>query len=430
MTGTERRVVVSGIGLVTALGEGPAANWKALTSGAVGVRPIQAYDTSTLQTRLGAEIDDFDERRFATRRQLNTLNRGDALALAAARLALGDAGVDVSGDLGDRTGLFLGGNKEIGRLLDDLIAHLGEVRRQDGTADARLMAANAQRIMAPLFFVEGLQPGAVFHVSQTFGIRGSNAFFAGTADAGATAIGRAVRAVRRGEADLAVAGGYDDATTWWSMSKMDRIGVLTTRNELGAEAFRPYDRDRSGAVLGEGAALMVVEDRERALARGARIYAEVTGYGAGHEAVTPPSLDPSGRGLARAIRASLRDARRPVDEIDYVASHGAATQSGDASESAALRSAFGPAADRLMISTVKPQTGHLVGGAGALNAVVAALALYHGAVPANANLHAPAPECDLDYVRGAARESRPRHAMALARGLEGQAVALILARAA
>ncbi|MGW8702934.1 beta-ketoacyl-[acyl-carrier-protein] synthase family protein [Streptomyces eurythermus] len=429
MSGTERDVVITGIGLLTALGEGPEANWKAIVEGHSGIRPIQEYDTACLQTRLGAEIDGFDPRRFASRRQLNTMNRGDRLGLAAAALALRDAGIDTGTDLGVRTGVFLGGNKSMGRM-GQLISGLRPIRRPDGTPDMKLLGETADTVMPPLFFVEGLQPGAVFHVSQTFGIRGANAFFAGTADAGATAIARAARAIRRGEADRIVAGGYDDATSWWSMTHLDRMGVLTTRNELGAAAFRPYDEDRSGAVLGEGGAVLVLEDKESALARGARVYAEVRGIGNGHDGRTPPATDPEGRGLVRGVRRALEDARLHPSDIGYIASHGSATKIGDRSEATALRTVLGEAARSVPVSCVKPQTGHLVGGAGALNVAVSALALHHGAIPATANLDSPDPACAMDLVRGAARESRPDTALALARGLEGQAVAVALGRTA
>jgi 3-oxoacyl-[acyl-carrier-protein] synthase II len=430
-SGAGHQVVVSGIGLLTALGEGPEDNWKALVAGESGIGRIRAYDPSPLQTRLGGEITDFDATRFATKRQLRTVNRGDRLALAAARLALDDAGLphnQAGGDeLGHRVGLYLGGNKSLGRA-EQLIDELKVVRRPDGTADMARLARNAGAIIPPLFFVEALPAGAVFNISQTYGIRGASAFFAGYADAGATAIGRAMRAVRRGEADVAIAGGYDDATSWWSMTLLDRLGVLTTRNERGQQAYRPYDRDRSGALPGEGAALLVLEEKQAALRRGARIYAELTGYGAGHDCRTPPAADAQGRGLARAVRRSLEDARTNADDLGYIASDGAGTRLGDSGESAALHTALGPAAWSVAVSTTKPQTGHLIGGGGALNTAVAAMALHHGVVPATLNLDNPDPACDLNHVRGGARESRPSHAMALARGIEGQAVALTLSR--
>lgn len=431
VSGAGRQVVVTGIGLLTALGEGPEANWKALMSGACGIGPIQEYDPSPLQTRLGGEITDFEPTRFATKRQLRTINRGDRLALAAARLALDDAGLphnQAGGDeLGYRTGLYLGGNKSLGRL-EQLIDELKAIRRPDGTADQEHLGRNAGAIMPPLFFVEGLPAGAVFNISQTYGIRGSSTFFAGYADAGANAIGRAMRAVRRGDAEVALAGGYDDATSWWSMTLLDRLGVLTTRNERGQEAYRPFDRDRSGGLPGEGAALLVLEEKEAALRRGARIYAELTGYGAGHDARTPPAADPEGRGLARAVQRSLEDARLTADDLGYIALDGSGTRLGDAGEVAGLRTALGSAAMSVPVSTPKPQTGHLVGGGGALNAAVSALALHYGAVPATLNLDNPDPACALDHVRGSARESRPSHATALARGIEGQAVALTFSR--
>jgi 3-oxoacyl-[acyl-carrier-protein] synthase II len=430
--GGGRRVVITGIGLVTALGESTQATWEGLLAGRSAVRTLRAYDPGPLRTRLGAEIDDFDPARYIARRSLRTLNRGDRFGVAASSLALADAGLaDGAGpdaaagrELGYRTCLFVGSNKEMPHL-DGLVERLHDVRGPDGTPDMARLGRTASSVLPPLFYVEGLQSAASFHISQKYGIRGANDFFAGTADSGSYAIGRAMRAIRRGEADLAVAGGYDDATSWWTMSRMDGLGVLTVRNELGDRAFRPFDREHSGSVFGEGAALLVLEEREHALARGAPVYAEIDGFGAGSDCVRPPSSHPRARGLTRAIGHALRDAGRGR-ETDYVAAHGCATPLGDVSETRSLHDALGGAAKAARISSVKPQTGHLVGAAGALNAAVAALALHHGTIPATRNLDVPHPECDLDWVPGEPRESRPRTALALARGLEGQAVALSL----
>ncbi|MBT2212398.1 beta-ketoacyl synthase [Actinomadura sp. NEAU-AAG7] len=424
MTDTAHRVVVTGLGVLTALGEGMAETWSGLLEGRSGIGPLRAYDPSPLRTRIGAEIAGFDPGAYASRRTLRMLNRGDRLALAGASLAVSDAGLDGTGELGYRTGLFLGGNKEMPRM-EELIGAVGAARDERGRVDLATLGRTASSQITPLFFVEGLQPAAAFHISARFGIRGANAFFAGTADAGLAAIGHGARAVRRGEADVVVAGGYDDATSWWPMSKMDGLGVLTTRNESGDAAFRPYDVDRSGSVFGEGAALLVLEEREHAQARGARIYAEVTGYGAGNDGVAPPMPDPRARGLSRAIGNALRTAGRGV-RTDYIAAHGCATPLGDVSETRALHDALGAAAAAAEISSVKPQTGHLVGGAGALNAAVTAMALHTGVVPATRNLETPGPGCDLDYVPGDPRDSRPATALALARGLEGQAVAVAM----
>ncbi|MFE6920995.1 beta-ketoacyl-[acyl-carrier-protein] synthase family protein [Nocardia sp. NPDC057663] len=424
----QRRVVVTGIGLLTALGADAATTWDGLLAGRSGIGLINAYDPAPLRTRLGAEITGFDPAQFASRKSLRMLNRGDQLGVAGATLALQDAGLDTRSGLGPRAGLYLGGNKEISRL-DDLIESIVRIRRPDGSLDMHRLGAEGASIMAPLFFVEGLQPAAVFHVSQKFGIRGPNSFYAGTADSGATAIGRAMRAIRRGEADLAVAGGYDDATNWWPMSKLDGVGVLATDNDRGAAAFRPFDAERSGSVLGEGAALLVLEERGAAEARGARIYAEITGFGSGNECHEPPAPHPQGRGLAQAIEMSLRDARVGTDAVSYVAAHGCATVDGDVSETRALHAALGPHAGNVPVSSVKPQIGHLVGGAGAANAAVVALALYHSVIPSTANLDRPDPLCDLDYVPGSPRQAELTTALALARGFEGQAVSLAMAKA-
>ncbi|MFF1410631.1 beta-ketoacyl-[acyl-carrier-protein] synthase family protein [Streptomyces sp. NPDC058289] len=427
MSDDRRRVMVTGIGLMTAIGQGAAPTWENLLEGRSGIGPLRAYDPAPLRTGIGAEIPDFDPTQWANRRTLRMLCRGDQLALAGATLALRDAGLDGESDLGQRAGLFLGSNKEMPRM-DELIAQLQAVRAEDGTPDLYKLGQTASSVIAPLFFVEGLQPAAGFHISEKYGIRGANAYFAGTADAGAMAIGRGMRTVRRGEADIVLAGGYDDATGWWAMSKMDGLGVLSTRTDLGQEAFRPFDRDRSGSVFGEGAALLVLEEREHALARGAHCYAEVTGYGAGNDCVRPPSPQARARGLSRAIVRALDDAGGVFHDGGYIAAHGCATVQGDASETLALHDALGTAAKAAQISSIKPQTGHLVGGAGALNAAVTALALNSGVVPATQNLHHPADECDLDYVPLTPRETRPDSALALARGLEGQAVAIAMGR--
>ncbi|WP_331742287.1 beta-ketoacyl-[acyl-carrier-protein] synthase family protein (plasmid) [Streptomyces sp. NBC_00876] len=427
MSDDGRRVVVTGIGLMTAIGQGAAQTWENLLEGRTGIGPLKAYDPAPLRTGIGAEIHDFDPTDWAKRRTLRMLCRGDQLALAGATLALRDAGLDDVGDLGQRSGLFLGSNKEMPRM-DELISQLQAIRAPDGTPDLHKLGRTASSVVAPLFFVEGLQPAAGFHISEKYGIRGANSYFAGTADSGAMAIGRAMRTIRRGEADVVVAGGYDDATGWWAMSKMDGLGVLTTRTELGEEAFRPFDRDRSGSVFGEGAALLVLEDREHALARGAHCYAEVTGFGSGNDCVRPPSPQPRARGLARAISRALADSGGAFPDGSYIAAHGCATRQGDASETLALHDALGTSAKSALISSVKPQTGHLVGGAGALNVAVAALTLDSGVVPATKNLHNPADDCDLDYVPLTPRETRPGNALALARGLEGQAVAIALGR--
>jgi 3-oxoacyl-[acyl-carrier-protein] synthase II len=422
------RVVVTGVGLVTPLGVGTDETWQALIAGRSAVGPIESFDASSLRTQLAAELDGFDPEQFATRKALRSMTRNDQLAVAGAAVAVQDAELEtpeVGDDARARRGLFIGSNKEVSNLPPILEGALVS-QTADGTVDVGLLGANATSALPPLYYIEGLQAASLFYISQAYGLMGANTYYAGTADAGATAVGSAFRAIRRGEVDAAITGGFDDATSWWNMTKFDTMGLLTDENELGSQACRPYDVDRSGAVLGEGSAFLVLEDAEHAASRGAKAYAEITGFGSAYDAFGLLTPDPSGRPVATAIRSALRDAGSATTEVDYVVTHGCGTRAGDASEARALRDVFGdgsaPAA-----SSIKPATGHLVGGAGALNAAVAVLALHHRALPPTLNLETPDPACEgIDWVTGESRPAQPGLALALARGLEGQNVALVV----
>jgi 3-oxoacyl-[acyl-carrier-protein] synthase II len=419
-----RQVVVTGIGLVTPLGVGTDATWSGLVEGKSGVAPISGYDATALRTQLAADIPDFDPEQFAHRRVLRSMTRNDQLALAGASLAIADSGLETSED-GDRSALFVGSNKEISNPMNILEGSL-VARNEDGSVDVRRLGEQASSAFHPLFYVEGLQAASIFYISQAHSLKGPNSYFAGTAESGAVAIGRGYRAVRRGEAEIAVAGGFDDASSWWNMTKFDTIGILTQRNDLGAAACRPYDVDRSGTVLGEGSAFLVLEPAESAAARGARVYAEIVGLGNAYDSGKLITPDPEGRHLTLAINAALREADAAPGDVDYVATHGSGTRAGDASEARALRAVFGNDAE-VAASSVKPATGHLVGGAGALNVAVAALAVSNGVVPPTLNLEHPDPDCDgLDWVPREARRTEVGQALALARGLEGQNVVLAI----
>ncbi|WP_156725856.1 beta-ketoacyl-[acyl-carrier-protein] synthase family protein [Streptomyces apocyni] len=425
-----RRVAVTGIGVLTALGEGRGETWKGLLEGRSAVGPIQGYDASSLTTRLAAELPDFRATRYAPRKSLRMTTRNDQLAISGAALAVEDAGLDLAeaGFDPERAGVFVGGNKEISNPEHLLTGSLAG-RAEDGKADLRQLGERASSAFYPLYFVEGLQSASLFHLSHAHGFKGANSYYHGTADAGLTALARGYRSIRGGESDVVIAGGFDDAASWWVMTKMDGLGVLTTRNDAGADAFRPYDRARSGSVLGEGAAFLVLEEWEAAERRGARIYAEVGGFGATQdpELVTP---HPLGEPLAAAVRKALREARLDAGAVDYVATHGCATRLGDLTEARALTAVFGGAdgkASGTAAGSVKPATGHLVAGAGALNAAVCALAIDGGALPPTLGLTELDPECaGMDWVAGAAREERVRHTVAIGRGLEGQQTALVL----
>jgi 3-oxoacyl-[acyl-carrier-protein] synthase II len=418
-----RRVAITGIGLLTPLGVGVEPTWSALLEGTSAVGPIAAYDASSLRTQLGAEIAELKAKEYVSRRHLRTMTRYDVMACVAAELAIRDRGAELPEDPDGRHALFAASNKEISEP-----EHFEEVavavRDEHGDVDMHRFGEISTGVH-PLFFIEGLQGACLFYISEAYGMRGANTYFAGTAESGLTAIGRGFRAVKRGEADIALAGAGDAPVCWWNMAKIDSLGITTTSNELGAGACRPFDRERDGAVMGEGGAFLVLEELEAARARGARIYAEVTGFGAASDTAHLLTPDPSGAPLGRAIDAALGEAGVAPVDVGYVAAHGSGTVLGDASEARALAGVFaggGPA-----VSSVKPAAGHLIAAAGALNAAVAALAIHNGALPATLNLQqADAAAEGLDLVCGQTREGPIAHALAIARGFEGQNVALAL----
>jgi 3-oxoacyl-[acyl-carrier-protein] synthase II len=416
------RVAITGIGVLTGLGIGTEETWRGLVEGRSAVGPIRAFDASSLRTQLAAEIPDFDPEQFATRKALRSMTRNDMFAVAASALAARDAGLEAAAEP-ERAGLFTASNKETSNL-DHILEAALVARNDDGTVDLRRLGEQATSIFYPLFYVEGLQAASLFYISQAYGLKGANAYFAGTGEAGAVAIGTAFRAVRRGEASLAIAGSFDDGCSWWNITKFEPLGILTDRNDLGAEACRPYDRERSGTVLGEGGAFFVLEDLDAAAGRGARIYAEVVGFGSStdtHRLITP---DPEGRALSHAVDSALREAGISAGDVGYIVADGTGTRFGDASEAAALNTTFG-SANGASASSIKPATGHLVGGAGALNGAVAALALHHGVLPPTLNLRDPDVGFAFDWVRDEAREKPIDNALAISRGLEGQNVALV-----
>jgi 3-oxoacyl-[acyl-carrier-protein] synthase II len=421
-----RRVAVTGIGLVTALGSGTGPTWEGFLAGRSGIGPIESYDVSALRTKIGGEARAFEPKEHVHPKVLRKLTRGDQFALVGSILAMEDSGLELADEQQQtRTGLFLGGGKEVSDLMHLLEPTLA-ARNEDGSVDMVRFGESAQTTAYPLFYVEGLQAAPLFYVSERFSIRGVNTYFAGTAEAGLTALGRAFRAIKWGEADAIVAGGYDDALSWWSTTKFDDFdGYLTTRNDLGTGACRPFDRDRDGTLLGEGCAFLVLEELESARGRGARVYAEVAGLGDGSDATTTGAPHPDGRGLAIALGKALEEAALDGDMVDYLAVHGDGTTLGDASEAHAIHATFGDR--RVPASSVKPATGHTTAAAGALNAAVAALAVHHGVVPPSLNLENPDPDCDhADWVLREARELTVSHAVALARGFAGQNVALVV----
>ena len=420
------RVVVTGVGLCTPLGNDTASTWSALVDGRSAVGPISGYEATSLRTQIGAEVHDLEARDYVSnRRSLRTMTRHDIYAMVAAKGAIEDSGLDLGDDPDGRNALFTAGDKQVSD--PDAFAESSVAARDaDGRADIRRFGELAFSSVHPLFYLEGIQGASLFYISEQWGLRGANTYFSGTAEAGLLAVARGYRAVRRGEAALALCGASDSPIFWWHMAAWDSFGVLTTRNDLGAAACAPYDLGRDGTVMGEGGAFLLLEDMDAAQKRGATIYAEVIGAGAAFDAGHLASPDQSGRAVTAAAERALQAGDVGTADVDYIAAHGDGTIDGDASEAAGLRTAFGSDGG-LLSSSVKPATGNLVGAAGALNAAVAALALANQTVPPTLNLENLDPACTgIDWIAKEARETRVEVALALARGLEGQNVALAL----
>ena len=420
-----RRVAITGIGLCTPLGNDTESTWSALVEGRSAVGPIRSFDATSLQTRIGAEVEGLEPRDYvANRRSLRTMTRHDIYAMVAAKGAIEDSGLDLGDDPEGRNALFTAGDKQVSD--PDYFAESSvAARHADGKADIRQFGELAYSSVHPLFYLEGIQGASLFYISEQWGLRGPNTYFSGTAEAGLLAIARGYRAVRRGEAEVAVCGASDSPIFWWHMAAWDSFGVLTTRNELGSAACAPYEVERDGTVMGEGGAFLLLEELDAARARGASIYAEVVGAGAAFDTGQLSAPDGSGRAVAAAAERAIAAGAIAGSDVDYVAAHGDGTRAGDANEAAGLRQAFG--SDGLLASSVKPATGNLVGAAGALDAAVAALALSRRTAPPTLNLEQVDPDCEgIDWIAKEARETRIEVALALARGLEGQNVALAL----
>jgi 3-oxoacyl-[acyl-carrier-protein] synthase II len=389
--------------------------WEKLVAGDSAVGPIEGYDVSSLRTQVGAEITSLKARDYVDRRAMRTMTRYDLLSTVGGVLAMRDAGLETVDDPEGRFALYTASGKEISEPEHFEQAAVA-VRGEGGVVDMQRFGELAFEQVHPLFYIEGLQGASLFYLSDAYMMRGPNTFFAGAAEAGLTAVGSGYRAIRRGEADIALAGGGDAPVSWWNMSKIDSV-QLTTANGV----CRPYDVERDGTAMGEGGAFVVMEELEAAQTRGAHIYAEIIGFGSSTDIEHMLTPDPTGRPLADAIRSAIPNG----DKIDYIATHGSGTQLGDSSEAHALRDTFGGSAPAA--SSIKAATGHLGAAAGAANAVVAALAIDRQLLPPTLNLKNIDPACaGIDWVIDQAREAPVREALALARGFEGQNVALAL----
>jgi 3-oxoacyl-[acyl-carrier-protein] synthase II len=386
-----RRVVVTGLGAVTPMGSGVKTLWEALTAGRSGVSTMTLVDPTSLPSKVAGECRDFDGAATLGVKASRRLDRSTQLGLTAAQEAWTDSGIEGTVDR-DNTGVaFASGIGGIGSLL----------------AGERVLLQKGPDRVSP-FTVPALMANATSaHVSLAFGLRGPNFCTATACAASNHAIGMAFQAIRYGEADAMVVGGTEAAMVPVAVAAFSQMMALSTGyNDRPEEASRPFDRGRDGFVIGEGAGALVLEERDAALRRGARIYVELAGFGQSADAfhITAPAED--GGGAALAMRRALASGRIDPSEIGYINAHGTSTPVGDVAETKAIRSALGDHADRVAVSSTKSMTGHLVGAAGAVEGVATTLAVYEGVLPPTINLTDPDPECDLDYVPNTARETQ------------------------
>jgi 3-oxoacyl-[acyl-carrier-protein] synthase II len=408
-----RRVVVTGLGAVTPMGSGVKALWEALTAGRSGVSTMTLVDPAALPSKVAGECRDFDATQVLGAKAVRRLDRSVQLGLVAAQEAWSDSGIESSIDR-DATGVaFATGIGGIGSLL---------------SAEHVLIDKGPDRVSA--FTVPALMANATSaHVSLKFKLRGPNFCTATACAASNHAIGMAFQAIRHGEADAMVAGGTEAALAPVSVAAFAQMMALSTRyNDNPPLASRPFDRGRDGFVFGEGAGARILEEREAAMRRGARIYAELAGFGQSADAfhITAPAED--GGGAALAIQRALRSGEIDAAEVGYINAHGTSTPVGDVAETRAIRVALGDHADRVAVSSTKSMTGHLVGAAGAVEGVATTLAVYEGVLPPTINLTDPDPECDLDYVPNTARETQVDVALSNGFGFGGHNATVVFRR--
>jgi 3-oxoacyl-[acyl-carrier-protein] synthase II len=408
MTG---RVVITGLGCVSPLGNNVAETWAAAIAGKSGVGPITLFDAQDFETRFAAEVKGFDPTALLGRKEARRMDRYTQFAVAAAQQALADAQLEVNEANRDRIGVYLGtGIGGIGSILTE-----AEVFREKGP-----------RRVSPFLVPMMLPDTAGGQVAIMFGMRGPNLGINSACATGSNTLGEAAEVIRRGAADVMIAGGAEAGIVPLAVAGFCVMGATSTRNDAPEKASRPFDKDRDGFVIGEGGAALVLESEEHAQARGAPILGEVLGYGITNDAHHISAPLENGLGAVACMRLALKQAQLKPEAIDYLNAHGTSTPLNDKSETAAVKTVFGEKAYDLAISSTKSMTGHLLGAAGALEAIFCVQALLHAILPPTINYETPDPECDLDYVPNQRREKKVRRVMSNSFGFGGHNACLIL----
>jgi len=403
--------VITGVGVVTPLGIGKEAFWDGLANGRSGIRRITRFDPSDLSSQIAGEVPDFEPLDFMDRKDARRLDRFTQFAVAAAALALADAGLDDKVPLGERAGVLIGSG-------------VGGIETLEEQA-LTLVTKGVSRI-SPFFVPMMIADMAAGQVSIIFGAKGHNACTVTACCSGAHSIGDAFRVIQRGDADIMISGGAEAPIAKLAMSGFCSAKTLSTRNHEPERASRPFDAGRDGFVMGEGSGIVILEELEHARARGAKIYAELVGYGATADAYHITTPAPEGEGAARAMQLALQDAGLTTDDVDYINAHGTSTKYNDYFETVAIKRVFGERAAAVPISSTKSMTGHLLGAAGGVELIASLLAMEHNLIPPTINYEEPDPNCDLDYVPNVARPKELNVVMSNSFGFGGHNAVLVV----
>ena len=408
-----RRVVVTGIGLVSSLGIGTEANWQALLAGKSGVAKITKFDASQFATRIAGEVKHFDPLAFIEKKDIKKMDVFIQYAIAASQFAVDDAALQITEDIARRVGVHIASG----------IGGFTTIEREH-----KALLEGGPRKISPFFIPSAIINLAAGQVSIRFGAKGPNSATCTACSASAHAIGDAYEIIRRGDADVMIAGGSEAAITPMGIGGFGALRALSTRNDEPEKASRPFDKDRDGFIVGEGSGVLILEEFGRAVERGARIYAELVGYGMSADAyhITAPSED--GDGAFRVKQAALHSAEVDPTVVDYINAHGTSTPQGDQLETLAINRCFGEHALTLAASSTKSMTGHLLGAAGGLEAGITVLAVHHQVAPPTINLDHPDDNCNLDYIPHKCRPLKIRYALSNSFGFGGTNAALLFKR--
>ena len=399
-----RRVVVTGLGVVSPLGTGVEKNWAAITSGQCGIDTISRFDASALTTQIAGEVKDFNAEDYIDKKEIKKMDLFIQYGLAAATMALEDSGLEITDENAERVGVLVGSG----------LGGLPAIEKYH-----KVLLERGHKKITPFFIpmlIINLAPG---HISIKFGAKGPNLSSVSACATGTHSIGDAYHMIARGDADAMFAGGTESTITPLGISGFNVMKALSTRNDDPQASSRPFEKNRDGFVMGEGAGILILEDYESAKKRGADIYCEVVGYGLSSDAyhLTQPAA--GGEGAARCIKMALNGAGLNPEQVDYINAHGTSTYFNDLYETMAIKTVFGDYAQRVMVSSTKGMTGHGLGAAGGMEAAYSALVLKHGIVPPTINYEEPDPECDLDYVPNVARQADCQVALSNSFGFGG-----------